>query len=411
MRFIYNCFVYIAGFFLSIIAFFNAKIGLFVNGRKDVFKTLKEAKLNEHDVIWVHTASLGEFEQGLPIIEELKKNYPSHKIIITFFSPSGYEVKKNSAVADLITYLPLDTINNATKFVQLTNPKLAIFVKYEIWPNYLSALKSNHTHTILASAIFNKKQIFFKNYGGFMRKSLHNFNHFFVQDKNSKKLLESLNLNNVTLSGDTRFDRVLKILEQDNTLDFIEQFKQNEFCIVAGSTWPEDEKILVDYINNSEKNIKFIFAPHTIKKEAVSKLASSIKKKTILYSDLPIKNSENYDVFIIDTIGILTKIYNYADIAYVGGGFATGLHNTLEPAVYSIPVIIGPKFSGFKEAEDLVTKKGIISISNLSEFTTVTNKLITDATYYSQTKSINSTYIAQNKGATKIILEYLKKVL
>lgn len=408
MRFIYNYSVYIAGFFLNIIALFNAKLRLFVDGRKDVFKSLKQANLINNEVIWIHTASLGEFEQGLPIIEELKTNYPTHKLIVTFFSPSGYEVKKNSAVADLITYLPLDTKKNAENFIQLANPKLAIFIKYEIWPNYLAALKKHNTHTILASAIFNKKQIFFKKYGGFMRNSLHNFDHFFVQDENSKTLLNNLNFNNVSISGDTRFDRVLKVLEQDNQLKFMEQFKQNEFCVVAGSTWPDDEKIIVEHINKTKDNIKYVFAPHTIKKDTILNLASSINKKTILYSDLPTKNLQDYDVFIIDTIGILTKIYNYADIAYVGGGFATGLHNTLEPAVYSIPVIIGPKFSGFKEAEELVAKKGIISVSSLSEFSITVDKLQTDVDYYNKTRNINSEYISKNQGATKIIVSYIQ---
>lgn len=403
--------VYFAGFFLKIAAFFSPKLKLFVEGRKNVFQYLEENVFHKSDLIWIHTASLGEFEQGLPIIERLKNDYKNATILVTFFSPSGYEVKKNSRAADLVTYLPLDTLKNAKKFISLINPKLVIFVKYEVWPNYLSVLNKKNIPTLLVSAIFNKKQLYFKSYGGFMRKSLTAFYHIFVQDVASKKLLNSIHLNNVSISGDTRFDRVLKIVEQDNQLDFMEKFKQNQLCFVAGSTWPEDEAILTSYINTTSENIKFVFAPHTIKKEAIEKLKASVNKNVVLYSEIDPKDISQFDVLIIDTIGLLTKVYSYADIAYVGGGFATGLHNTLEPAVFGIPVLIGPEYKGFKEAEELVAKKGLISITTLDDFRVQMTQLLNSETYYNGTKNVNSNYIMAHKGATEVIVNYIKHLI
>ena len=362
-------------------------------------------------IIWVHTASLGEFEQGLPIIEQLKKNYPEYRILVTFFSPSGYEVKKNTAAADLVTYLPMDTKKNAIKFLDLVNPKLVIFVKYEIWPNYLRALSQRNIPTLLISALFKENQIYFKSYGGFMRKTLHNFTHIFVQDTKSIELLSKINIKNTAISGDTRFDRVIEILERDNNLAFMENFKNGAKTLVAGSTWPDDEEVLVPYINTGESSLKFVLAPHNIKPEHINKLKSSINKKTILYSELENKDLSAYEVLIIDTIGLLTKIYSYAEISYVGGGFATGLHNTLEPAVYGIPVIIGPSFKGFKEAEDLVNKGGVLVVKSPAEFFTLVNDLLKDEEHLKRTGDINSTYVSENKGASIQIMAYVRTLI
>ncbi|CAN0599547.1 unnamed protein product, partial [Ectocarpus sp. 12 AP-2014] len=280
----------------------------------------------EDKVIWIHAASLGEFEQGLPVLEQLKLSYPHYKTLLTFFSPSGYEVKKNSKVADVICYLPLDTKNNVKSFIKMAHPDIAIFIKYEIWPNSLAALKKLNTPTFLISALFKKKQSYFKWYGHFMRKALKSFTHIFVQNSMSSDLLKSIGLKNVTVAGDTRFDRVLEITKRKNDLEFMKLFKDEQFCFVAGSTWPEDEKLLIDYINQSKYAIKYVIAPHTMKADHIKKLVSSIDKSVICYSDLNEKVVlKDYDVIIIDTIGLLTKIYSYADIAYVGGGFATGL--------------------------------------------------------------------------------------
>jgi len=407
LLFIYNILTHIAGLFLKGIALFNPKIKLFVNGRKTVFKQLEKSISKTDKTIWIHTASLGEFEQGLPIIEKLKTAYPTHKIVVSFFSPSGYEVKKNSTVADCVVYLPLDTKKNANRFLNAINPDLAIFVKYEFWPNYLNELKKRNIKTVLVSGIFRENQIFFKPFGKGMRKSLQTFAHFFVQNENSKKLLNAISFMNVTVAGDTRFDRVSEILTRDNQLDFVGKFKQDKITIVYGSSWEDDEAIYLNYLNNSE-NIKHIIAPHDIKPHKIKKLKNSITKSVLLYSEINDKNIADYDVLIIDTIGLLTKIYSYADIAFVGGAFNTGLHNTLEPAVFGIPVIIGPKYQKFQEAVDLVFEKGVLSISDKESYGIIINKLITSPEFKQTTGLINNRYIKNNSGATLKVLEYLK---
>ncbi|MCK0190627.1 glycosyltransferase N-terminal domain-containing protein [Arenibacter sp. F20364] len=408
---IYNFAVKLSALFLELVALFHPKIKLFVNGRKKVIPYLLQNISQDDQIIWVHTASLGEFEQGLPIIELLKKNYPANRILVSFFSPSGYEVKKNTAAADMVTYLPMDTPKNAKKFIDIVNPKLVIFVKYEIWPNYLKTLSQRGIPTVLISALFKENQIYFKSYGGFMIKALRNFSHIFVQDSRSIELLNTINIKNTDISGDTRFDRVIEILERDNNLAFMAEFKNGERTLVAGSTWPEDEEVLVPYINAGRSTLKFVLAPHNIKPEHINKLKSSINKKTILYSELENKDLSKYEVLIIDTIGILTKIYSYADISYVGGGFATGLHNTLEPAVYGIPVIIGPNFKGFKEAEDLVDKGGVLVVKSRQEFNTLANQLLGDMEYLKKTGDINSTYVSENKGASIQIMAYVRTLI
>ena len=384
---------------------------LFVNGRKDTFAILSKSISKEDHVIWMHAASLGEFEQGLPIIEKLKIDFPSYKILVTFFSPSGYEVKKNTSAADVVTYLPIDTLQNAKQFIALTNPKLAIFVKYEIWPNYLKILKEKEIPTVLVSAIFKKEQVYFKGYGSYMRKALKTFTHIFVQNEGSEKLLASIQIKNTTVCGDTRLDRVSEILGRDNSLSFMNNFKNGRPCFVAGSTWPEDEAILIDYINNSPRNLKYVIAPHTIKSEKILGLAGAISKKTALLSKIDENTINDYEVLIIDNIGMLTKIYSYADIAYVGGGFATGLHNTLEPAVFGIPVIIGPNYKGFKEAEDLVHEKGILPIADNWGFSELMKKLLAQPELINQTGEINAFYISKNKGASIQIIAYLRTLL
>ncbi|MDP5104928.1 MAG: 3-deoxy-D-manno-octulosonic acid transferase [Polaribacter sp.] len=410
MNFLYNILVFKATILLAIIAFFNKKIRLFVDGRKETFS--KITPLKNQETIWIHAASLGEFEQARPIIEALKKDFNKYKILVTFFSPSGYEVRKNYDLADVVCYMPLDSKANAKKFLEIVNPKIAIFVKYEFWPNFLNELKKKEIPTILVSGILRKNQIFFKSYGGFMRTSLQAFHHFFVQNQISKELLNSINFNNVTIAGDTRFDRVSKILEQDNSLDFINQFKDDTYTFVAGSTWKEGEELLVNYINNkASEDEKFIIAPHNIKNDAILELQKSINKKTVLYSDKADKNLAAYQVFIIDTIGILTKIYAAADIAYVGGGFKTGLHNILEPATFGIPIIIGDTYDKFKEAVDLVKIGGCISVKNQEEFTSTLIQLKMDENFRKLTGVINKKYIQNNLGATKLIMNYLKDTL
>jgi len=408
MFFLYNLLVIFAGFVLKIISFFSPKMKLFVDGRQNVYSVL-ESKLNANDkTIWFHAASLGEYEQGLPVMEKVKTAYPNHKIVLTFFSPSGYEVRKNNTVADVTVYLPLDTKKNAARFIKLIQPELVFFIKYEYWPNYLDELKNQNIKTYLISGIFRKNQLFFKWYGGFYRKALDTFDYFFVQNSNSKELLLQLGKTNVAVSGDTRFDRVAAILEKDNSLNYISEFKNNTLTIVVGSSWPKDESLLVDYINQTKQNIKFIIAPHNIKTEQIRELKNSISKRTVLFSEKENKNLADYDIFIIDTIGILTKIYSQADIAYVGGGFGNpGVHNILEPATFGVPIIIGPNYSHFAEATALVNIEGCISISNQNELNEAFENLIQNEDIRNEKGHICSTFVQMNKGATNVIAKYL----
>ena len=406
MLFLYNLIIQIASFLLKIVAVFSPKIKLFVEGRKSVFEIL-ESKINANEkTIWFHAASLGEYEQGLPVIERIKEKFPNHKIVVTFFSPSGYEVRKNNLVADVTVYLPLDTKKNALQFLSIVRPEMVFFIKYEYWPNYLTELRKLGIPTYLISGIFRKNQLFFKWYGGFYRTALNTFTYFFVQNESSKKLLLELGKTNVAVSGDTRFDRVASILEKDNSLDFIETFKNDTLTIVAGSSWPKDENLLVDYINQTSEKIKFIIAPHNIKEEQIQELKNSISKRVVLFSEKSNKNLADFDVFIIDTIGILTKIYSYADIAYVGGGFGNpGVHNILEPATFGVPIVIGPNFSHFAEATALVNREGCIPISNKKELMDAFSNLIANDNIRHEKGHICNTFVQMNKGATDIIMK------
>ena len=409
MLFLYSIVTQIVQFLLPIFGFFSPKMKLFVNGRKTVFETL-EQKINSSDkTIWFHAASLGEFEQGLPVMEKIKAKFPNHKIVVTFFSPSGYEVRKNNTIADATVYLPLDTKSNAKKFLKLVHPEMVFFIKYEFWPNYLNELKKTNVTTYLISGIFRENQAFFKWYGGFYRKALKTFDYFFVQNESSKKLLQSLGFQNVKISGDTRFDRVVSILERDNSLDFIANFKDNKTTIVIGSSWPKDEELLINYINQSSEEIKFIIAPHNIKEEQISNLKSQITKKTVLFSEKNNLDLSNFNVFIIDTIGILTKIYSYADIAYVGGGFGNpGVHNLLEPATFGIPIIVGPNYSHFAEATALVHQEGCISIKNQNELNEAFDNLISNEDIRHEKGHICETFVQMNKGATQTIINHIQ---
>ena len=412
MLFIYNLIVVLADFILKIVALFNNKIRLFVDGRKPVFKILSN-KIKAYDkTIWFHAASLGEYEQGLPVMERMKSRFPNHLIVLTFFSPSGYEVRKNNTIADVTVYLPLDTQSNVNQFLKLVRPDMVFFIKYEYWPNYLNALQNKEIPTYLISGIFREKQVFFKWYGGFYRKALDAFEHFFVQNSSSKELLLKLGKTNVTVSGDTRFDRVTEILKQNNELDFIEEFKNNTLTVVIGSSWPKDEALLVNYINTAN-NVKFIIAPHNINKDQIANLQNQISKKTVLFSSLNLKDVgtsklADYDVFIIDTIGILTKIYSYSDIVYVGGGFGNpGVHNILEPATYGVPIVIGPNYSHFAEATALVKMEGCISIANQEDLNEALDKLIQNAAVRYEKGHICSTFVEMNKNASETIMNYI----
>ena len=406
MFFLYNILIQVTSFLLKSVAFFSPKIKLFVDGRKNVFEILSNKIKPEDKTIWFHAASLGEYEQGLPVIEKIKIKYPNHKIIITFFSPSGFEVRKNNNVADATVYLPLDSRSNAKKFIEIVHPELVFFIKYEFWPNYLNELKLKNIKTYLISGIFREKQAFFKWYGGFYKNALTAFDYFFVQNESSKVLLESIGFRNVKISGDTRFDRVVSILERDNSIDFIGQFKDYKTTIVIGSSWPKDESLIINYINQSSKNLKFIIAPHNIKIEQIQGLKNVISKQVVLFSEKENQDLSLVDVLIIDNIGILTKIYSYADIAYVGGGFGNpGVHNILEPATFGVPIVIGANYSHFAEAVALVHQGGCIAISSQNELNDAFDDLISNEDIRQEKGHICSTFVQMNKGATDIILK------
>lgn len=411
MSYLYNFTIFIIGIGVKIVALFNQKINLFVRGRKETFSILEEGISSNDKTIWMHCASLGEFEQGRPLLENLKKTRPEFKIVLSFFSPSGYEVQKNYEGADVIVYLPLDSKRNAKKFLRLARPSMALFVKYEFWPNILKELKSLNIETVLVSGIFRKDQVFFKPYGGWMRNSLKAFSHFFVQNEDSFELLDQIGLKNVSISGDTRFDRVSEILDRDNQLDFLDSFVKDQIVIVAGSTWPKDEKYLVRFINeNQSDSLRLVIAPHNINRKEILRLKESFNCKTSLYSEGDI--SLDAKVFIADTIGILTKIYSYGHVAYVGGGFdKDGVHNILEPAVFGIPLIIGPVYEKFEEAKDLVELGGCLVAKDEADFLNKMNLLVQDANLREKTGEITKSYIRDHVGATEIISVYMDKKL
>lgn len=409
MNFLYNIVVAITYAILQLLAVFNQKLKLFVQGRKHTIDCIKAQSFSQKP-IWFHTASLGEFEQARPIIESLKKKHPSYPIVVTFFSPSGYEIRKNYALASAVCYLPFDTPKRVQQFVKELNPALAVFVKYEFWPNLLTTLRQENIPTLLVSGIFRKNQVFFSPWGGFMRKALQTFSHFFVQDATSKDLLNSIGFQNVVISGDTRFDRVYQITKEAQALPFMDQFCKDAFTIVAGSTWKEDEQILIPYINSElSPNEKIVIAPHNIDAKHNQSLLDAIQKKTVLYSQYRSEDTTEYQVLLLDTIGILTQVYKYASVAYVGGGLATGLHNILEPAAYGIPVVFGnKKYKKFKEASDLLTLGGCEAVGNTEDISRIFTILKSSETIREERGHINANYSQQHVGATHTITTYIQ---
>ena len=406
----YNLGISLLSFFLKLISPFNSKIKLGVDGRKKTFKILASSIKDGDRTFWFHCASLGEYEQGLPVFEILRERYPTHKIVLTFFSPSGYEIRKNTTVANVVAYLPLDTTKNAKRFLDLVNPEFTIFVKYDIWANLLLELKRRQKRAILISANFRRNQIYFKSYGDKQKRALFAFEHIFTQNEISKSLLNSINYNSVTITGDTRFDRVSNQLLIDNEIDFISRFKGRSTCLVIGSSWEEDESILIPYINaNASENLKFIIAPHEINSRHIQSIVSKLSTKNILFSERTDKDLNDFDVFVIDTIGLLSKIYSYADIAYVGGAMGkTGLHNILEPAVFGVPIIIGKNHSKFPEASNMIENAGVISVENEKDLNTILNDLISNYELRNSLGNKNLEFIKENKGAVIQISNYIR---
>lgn len=361
--------------------------------------------------IWFHASSLGEFEQGRPVMEKIKQEHPDYKILLTFFSPSGYEVRKNYNGADVICYLPFDTPFRVKKFLRLANPVMAVFIKYEFWGNYLHELKKRGIPVYIISAIFRPDQLFFQWFGAPYRKMLYNFTHLFVQDERSKELLAEFDIRNVTVCGDTRFDRVLDICRQARELPNVERFVKNEKgeqvqTLIAGSSWPQDEDIFIPYFNKHPE-LKLIIAPHEIHQEHLTYIESLLKRPSVRLSEVLQDNHllEGKDCLIVDSFGMLSSIYRYGTIAYIGGGFGAGIHNTLEAAVYGIPVLFGPRYQKFKEARDLIKVGGGFSISSKEEFTDKMDELLTNQQTLATAGKSAGNFVSGNAGATEQILK------
>ena len=405
MTFIYKAGIFIYSLLIRLSSLFNEKAKLFVKGRKNWKQNLSSKIDVNSKYIWFHCSSLGEFEQGRPVIEELKLQRPEYKILLTFFSPSGYEIRKNYPLADVVVYLPLDTKRNAQTFLEIVKPEKAFFVKYEFWYFFISELKRRNIPLYIVSAIFRENQQFFKNtpWGLWYRKILFKVEHLFVQNEKSGELLKSARLSNFTVTGDTRFDRVAAIARESKKLPIVEKFKGNSLLIVAGSTWKPDEELLAAFINQSV-DIKFIIAAHEVSVANINRIHQLLKKPAISFSKVSETEIDKFDVLIIDSVGLLSSLYRYGDVAYIGGGFGVGIHNILEAATFGLPVIFGPNYKKFKEAVDLILERGAFSISNTAELRQTLNTLIEDKNERGKASEICSDYVAKNVGSTKHII-------
>lgn len=402
MTFFYNTGISAYNLAIRLAAPFHEKAKLLNKGRKAVWEKIRTIQRDNRRLVWFHAASLGEFEQGRPVMERLKQTEPDTQILLTFFSPSGYEIRKNYTGADYILYLPADTKRNAIRFIDALRPDAAIFIKYEFWFHYLNELHNRQIPTYLISAIFRQEQPFFKNWGGLHRRMLSFFKCLYVQDKESVNLLNNIGIKNVQLTGDTRFDRVKQIADTAKTIDKVESFCASHPAVVCGSTWPPDEEILLEYINSYSGNCKWIIVPHEIGENHIKNILEKCRKKTIRYSQAG-QELASCDVLVIDCIGLLSAIYRYGKIAYIGGGFGVGIHNTLEAAVYGIPVIFGPKYRKFNEAVNLIQTGGAFSIQNSKELKEVLDSLIQHPAIAETAGQKAMEYVNSQLGATDSI--------
>lgn len=383
----------------------HPKARLWVAGRKELFRRMSEVIAPTDRIVWIHVASLGEFEQGRPVIERLRDKHPEYKILLTFFSPSGYEIRKNYAGADYIFYLPLDTPRNARRFLDAAHPEIAIFVKYEFWLNLLGALRRRATRTYIVSAIFRRDSIFFRLYGGLWRQALESFDTLFVQNDESKKLLSGLGFDNVIVAGDTRFDRVAEIARTAKQIEFVERFKGDARLFVAGSTWGPDEELLIR-LANENPDIRFLIAPHEMDQGRMARIEAQVNGGTVRYTQCtPQTDLSARQVMILDTMGLLSSVYSYAAWSYIGGGFGVGIHNTLEAATFGLPLAFGPNYRKFKEARDLVTLGGARSIGNYEELRAWFTPLRDDTQLLLRASRIAKDYTTRHQGATDIIVK------
>jgi 3-deoxy-D-manno-octulosonic-acid transferase len=406
MSLIYNAAISFYQTGINVAGRWNEKARLLARGQKQSMALLQQQIVAGQRYVWFHASSLGEFEQGRPLMEELKRRTPEVKIVLTFFSPSGYEVRKSYAGADVIVYLPMDTPGNVARFLNIVNPEKAVFVKYEFWANYLTELKKRNIPTYLVSAIFRPQQTFFKWYGGWYRKLLSAFTRLYVQDKTSEELLKTIGIINVTVAGDTRFDRVSEIAAQAKNLPLVEAFAKGRQVLVAGSSWPLDEDILFDYFN-THKDLYLIVAPHVTSELHIEDICRKLKRPYVRYTKTDERDAANADCLVIDCIGLLSSIYRYGQIAYIGGGFGVGIHNVLEAAVYGVPVIFGPNYHKFREACGLIDAGGGFSISDTEQYSELLDKLMLDVNYLTLCGEKSANFVDQNLGATDLIMQQL----
>jgi len=407
----YSLLIHLYSLVVELISPFHKKARMMRFGQWKTNSILREKIDRNVKYIWIHASSLGEFEQGRPLIEKIKSDYPQYKILLTFFSPSGYEVRKNYEGADVICYLPFDTPYKVKKFINLANPCMAIFIKYEFWGNYLGELKKRGIPVYIISAIFRREQLFFQWYGKMYRKMLHYFTHLFVQDQKSKDLLGQFGITNVTVAGDTRFDRVLDVYNKRRDIPNMDSFLKNskgekQRILIAGSSWPQDEDIFIRYFNERQ-DIKLIIAPHEIHREHLMHIESLLKRPSIRLSESFGHDSSDKDCVIVDSFGLLSSIYRYGDIAYIGGGFGVGIHNTLEAAVYGIPVVFGPKYQKFKEAKDLIEVGGGFSIANKEEFDSRMNDFLAYSELMDAAGKAAGDFVREHAGVTDCIISKL----
>lgn len=402
--FLYNFCVAVYARLIALASLWNDKAKKWTVGRKGIFDRMARTISPSDRIVWIHVASLGEFEQGRPVMEQIKANYPHYKILLTFFSPSGYEVRKNYKGADYIFYMPIDTPRNVRRFLDLAHPEIAIFVKYEFWINYLTQLKRRGTRTFVISAIFRRNSIFFRPYGGYWRMALESFDTIFVQNNDSKKLLAELGFDNVVVAGDTRFDRVAEIAAAAKKIDLIERFKGGTRLLIAGSTWGPDEDLLIRLINDNP-SVKFIVAPHEMDESRINRLLAETLGGAVRYTQCTAETSfDGKQLLVLDTVGILSSAYGYAEWGYIGGGFGVGIHNTLEAATFGLPIAFGPNYEKFKEARDLVTLGAATPIHSYEELKTWFTPLRDDEHLLQQCSRIAKDYTTAHQGATNIVL-------
>jgi 3-deoxy-D-manno-octulosonic-acid transferase len=404
MKVFYNIGIFIFNALAYLIAPFNSKAELLVTGLKNWDIKIREKIVPGDRTMWIHCASLGEFEQGRPVIEAIRKQIPGLKIVLTFFSPSGYEIRKNYANADCISYLPVDSPGNAHKFIDLVKPEFVIFIKYEFWNNYISELYDKKIPIYLVSGIFRPEQHFFKWYGSFFKGILRKFDKMYVQDNSSLELLSGIGINNAVLAGDTRFDRVIQLTESAREIPQLEKFSNGEKLFIAGSSWKPDEEIIAQYINRFPEKMKWVFAPHEIDISNIERLEKLFKVKTVRFSEFN-DTASDARVLIIDNIGMLSSAYKYAHISAIGGGFGKGIHNILEPACWSVPVIFGPNHHKFREALELINEKGAMTFDSFAKFSDILDNLLSDEQFYLKSAKTAGEYVRKNTGATALIIK------